>query len=361
MVMNSSFWKDKKVLVTGHTGFKGGWLSVWLLELGADVIGYALQPKTNPSFFESCNLDQRMKSIIGNICNKGQLTKAVEEYNPEIIFHLAAQPLVRYSYDEPVETFLTNVMGTVYLLEVLRKQSCVRSLVNITTDKVYENQEWVWGYREADALGGHDPYSTSKACAELVTIAYNKSFYSECSMPTSVATVRSGNVIGGGDWSKDRIIPDIIRALEEGKPAILRNPQSVRPWQHVLDPLAGYLTLAEKLYDNETDWTGAWNFGPKSDDIMSVELLCNAIIRYWGKGMWKSLTEANPHHETNYLKLDCSKSRQVLGWQPCLRLEEAIEMTVEWYKQASKMTDSDDICDITTEQIKRYEAKLRAK
>jgi CDP-glucose 4,6-dehydratase len=353
------FWRGKKVLVTGHTGFKGGWLAVWLNAMQASVVGYALKPQAHPSFFDQCALETRLTSILGDIRHLDELRDTFAGCAPDIVFHLAAQPLVRQSYRSPVETFETNVMGTVGLLEVIRCTPSVRAAVIITTDKCYENREWVWGYREQDRLGGQDPYSASKACAELVAAAYRQSYFSDRARAVALATVRAGNVIGGGDWAEDRVVPDAIRALMQRKPVLLRNPGSVRPWQHVLEPLAGYLMLAERLYADGASGEGAWNFGPSGEDAVPVVKLVDLIISEWGAGTWEAGESAGPH-EARTLRLDCSKSRQLLGWEPRLRLREAAALTAAWYRQASGLAPDADMYDFTVEQIRAYETVLEA-
>lgn len=358
-MIRASFWNKKRVLVTGHTGFKGGWLSAWLMELRAEPVGYALKPTTDPCFFDLCGLDRRFESIIGDVRDKDRLFSIVHHHQPEIIFHLAAQALVRQSYREPDVTFATNVMGTVHLLEAVRKNPCVRVVVNVTSDKCYENQERIRAYREDEPMGGHDPYSASKGCAELVTSAYRRSFF-DGTDAASIATARAGNVIGGGDWAEDRIVPDAIRSLHQGKPLVVRHPKSVRPWQHVLEPLQGYLILAERLYHEKRKWVGAWNFGPRDEDEITVASLADRIIRLWGNGGWQTATEQAPPHEAHCLKLDSSKARQMLGWRPNWTLEKALQMTVEWYRVALSAKPGQKAYTLTCEQIKEYTASLKA-
>jgi CDP-glucose 4,6-dehydratase len=332
--LNESFWRDRSVFVTGHTGFKGGWLTTWLLEMGARVTGYALVPDTCPSYFELCRLGRRTTSIIGNVLDRPAIERAITSCTPEVIFHLAAQPLVRRSYRDPVNTFAVNVMGTVNVLEAARKVRSARAIVVVTSDKCYENREWPWGYREGDALGGRDPYSASKGCAELVVAAYQRSFFDAPGGALASATARAGNVIGGGDWAEDRLVPDAIRALCRGESLILRNPLAIRPWQHVLEPVAAYLELAEHLYIEGKRWSGAWNFGPAEDSVVTTAELVDKVFAAWGAGSWIPDATAAPY-EARCLKLDCGKARQVLGWQPRLTLEEAIKLTVSWYRRAS--------------------------
>ena len=362
-----SFWNGKRVLVTGHTGFKGGWLTAWLLELGAEVTGFSLPPETGPNFFDASGLAERVPGTLGDIRDPAAVSRVLDEFEPEIVFHLAAQPLVRQSYQEPVETFATNVMGMVHLLEAVRHTPSIRAVVNITTDKCYENREWVWGYRESDPMGGHDPYSASKGCSELVTAAYRRSFLAEAGV--GVATARAGNVFGGGDWAKDRIIPDAVRAFTADMPLVVRNPASVRPWQHVLEPLCGYLILAERLFQGDRDAADAWNFGPLPGSEVPVGELANLLADFWGaSARWES---HNPRkddvvpHEANILRLDITKARSRLGWSPRLELTEAVDMTVTWYKRSVSDPEAGAMADLTRSQIWDYmqrsaEEELRA-
>lgn len=342
VVLNPSFWKDKRVFLTGHTGFKGTWLSLWLQSLGANLIGYSLAPPTNPSLFEVADVEKGMTSVIGDIRDLGKLRKVFAEHKPEIVIHMAAQPLVRYSYENPVDTYSTNVMGTVHLLEAVRNTSGVKAVVNITTDKCYENREWVWGYRENERMGGYDPYSNSKGCAELVSSAYRSSFFNASSHAqhgVALATVRAGNVIGGGDWARDRLIPDILAAFEQGKLVNIRNPHAIRPWQHVLEPLRGYLTLAERLYEHGPSYAEGWNFGPNDEDAKSVGWIVEQMAELWGEGArWQLDTGAHPH-EANYLKLDISQARGRLDWHPALRLSDALQLIIDWSKQRQAGAD----------------------
>jgi len=348
-----NFYKNKRVLVTGHTGFKGSWLSIWLLHLGAEVIGYALEPYSAKDNFVLTNLSEKITDIRGDIRNFEKFDSIVDQYNPEIIFHLAAQPIVRLSYEIPHETLETNVMGTVNVLEVFRKSKSARILIIITSDKCYENKEWIWGYRENDPVGGYDPYSASKGAAELISAAYIRSFFNPEYFKMHgkvIATVRAGNVIGGGDWAKDRIIPDCIRSLEENRPIEVRNPQSVRPWQYVLEPLNGYLLLASKMYEDPVKYSGAWNFGPDTDAIITVKEVVEKVIKYYGKGKWEDISDPNELHEAKLLNLDTSKARFLLGWKPILNVEEAVRMTVEWYKGYS----TKKIFNFNINQIKKF-------
>jgi CDP-glucose 4,6-dehydratase len=354
--MNPSFWSDKKVFVTGHTGFKGSWLSLWLQQLGAEVTGYALQPPTNPSLFEVAQVAQRMTSIIGDIRDGTMLTDAMQQATPDIVIHMAAQPLVRRSYVDPIETYSTNVMGTVHLLEAVRQTPTVRAVVNVTSDKCYENKEWVWGYRENEHMGGFDPYSSSKGCAELVTAAYRNSFFNAdkySQHQVALATARAGNVIGGGDWAEDRLIPDILRSIQAGKPVNIRNPHATRPWQHVLEPLSGYLSLTEKLYAQGTAFAEAFNFGPDEEDAKPVQWIVEQLTHQWcGKASWK-LDQAEHPHEANYLKLDCSKVQSRLNWRPRWDLEMALKSIVNWNKA---YIAEDDIRAATQSQISSFQS-----
>lgn len=333
--ISHDFWLDKTVLITGHTGFVGSWTSMCLLMLGAKLIGYSLPPPIKPSFFEAVGLSRKMVSIEADIRDFDYLLSVLREYKPEIIIHLAAQPLVRESYNDPVLTYSTNVLGTVNLLEAVRLTDSTKVALNVTTDKCYENKEWVWGYRENDRLGGHDPYSSSKACSELVTQAYRDSFFILKDLNThqvAVSTARAGNIIGGGDWANDRLIPDCIKALIENKKIIIRYPKAIRPWQHALEPIYGYLLLVEKLYKNRSEYSNSWNFGPDESDAKSVEWVVEYIANLWGDlASWGVDTNDNLH-ETTTLKLDCSKARSQLGWEPMWNIKTALERTVEWYK-----------------------------
>lgn len=327
------FWKGKKVFLTGHTGFKGCWLSLWLASMGVKVTGYALAPNTTPNLFDVLGIDSLIeKSLIADIRDLAGLQKAISETKPDVVIHMAAQPLVRYSYANPVETYATNVMGTVHVLESTRVIDTVRATVVVTTDKCYENKEWVWGYRENEPMGGYDPYSNSKGCAELVTSAYRQSYFSTPSSINNVASARAGNVIGGGDWSEDRLIPDAIKAFEANTPLMIRNPLATRPWQHVLEPLSGYLILAQALYEQGSAFASGWNFGPRDEDNRAVQEVVDLLISGWGKtAQWEKEGSEQPH-EANLLKLDCSKARMQLGWTPKWKLETAIQKIVEWQK-----------------------------
>lgn len=329
MVTNTLFWKNKKVFITGHTGFKGGWLTLWLQLMGANVLGYALAPTTKDSFFAACKIDASMTSLIADIRDFDHLEKVITQFQPEIIFHLAAQPLVLQSYEDPIETYSTNVLGVVHVLEAARRTSSVRAIVNVTTDKCYENKEWTWSYREIDTLGGHDPYSNSKACSELVTQAYRDSFFNNNDV--RLASARSGNVIGGGDWSKDRLVPDAIRAYIDKKELTLRYPMAIRPWQHVLEPVHGYLLLAEKIYLNSA-YAESWNFGPDEKDINTVKWVINYINSLLDHPIRVKYEKMLKSHEATLLKLDCAKAKNKLGWYPRWDIKRGIEETIRWYE-----------------------------
>ena len=327
-------FKNKTVLVTGHTGFKGSWLCIWLRELGANVIGYALEPYTEKDNFVVTGLKNKITHIIGDVRDYDKLKGIFDIYKPEFVFHLAAQPIVRLSYEQPKLTYDTNIGGTVNLFECCRTTNSVKVVVNITSDKCYENKEWIWGYRENDPMGGYDPYSSSKGCSELISSAYRKSFFNKNDI--ALSSVRAGNVIGGGDWQNDRIIPDCIKALKNNEPIIIRSPNATRPWQHVLEPLSGYLLLASKMYFDKHKYSGAWNFGPEHSSIISVEKLAKKIVQYWGKGKIKLNNKMSDEpHEANLLSLDISKVRNYLKWKPILSIDETIQMSVNWYKNAN--------------------------
>lgn len=343
-------------MLTGHTGFKGSWLSLWLQSVGAQVTGYALAPPTNPSLFEIADVAHGMTSIIGDIRDLPKLQEVFAEHQPEIVIHMAAQPLVRYSYLSPVETYSTNVMGTVHLLEAVRNTPGVKAVVNITSDKCYENREWVWGYRENEPMGGFDPYSNSKGCAELVSAAYRSSFFNTNNYAqhgVAIATVRAGNVIGGGDWAQDRLIPDILAAFEQGRKVDIRNPHAIRPWQHVMEPLRGYLTLAEQLFDHGPSFGEGWNFGPNDEDAKPVGWIVDQMAALWGAGaQWQTDPGTHPH-EAHYLKLDISKARSSLDWHPALRLEDALALIIDWTKQRQAGAN---MRQLTLGQLKAYQA-----
>ena len=353
--MTREFWRGKRVFVTGHTGFKGGWLSTWLSELGAIVSGYALKPATTPSYFDLCHLSERITSNVGDIQDARTLTGSMENARPEIVFHLAAQPLVRRSYREPAATFATNVIGTANLLDAARATPSIKAVIVITSDKCYENNELLRGYRESDALGGHDPYSASKACAELVCVAYRRSFFQTGERRLPIATTRAGNVIGGGDWSEDRIVPDAVRAFSSGAPLALRNPRAVRPWQHMLEPISGYLLLAERLYREGERFAGAWNFRPEDGDAVAVSTLADVMVRCWGaSASWRSSASNCQLYENTYLKLDCGKAHMLLNWRPRLRVTDAVRMAIEWYGEFYSKSGA-DMYQMSCAQIREYE------
>ncbi len=329
--VNPTFWRGKKVFITGHTGFKGSWLSLWLQDMGAVVKGYALDPNTNPNLFTQAKVAQNMDSEIGDITDLNHISESMKIFNPEVLIHMAAQPLVRLSYQEPVLTYTTNVMGTVNVLEAARKCTNLKAIVSVTTDKCYENKEWPWGYRENEPMGGHDPYSSSKGCVELVTAAYRKSFFND-ENSAFLASARAGNVIGGGDWSADRLIPDILKAFEKNEPVIVRNPLSTRPWQHVLEPLSGYLVLAQHLFEDGSDVAEGWNFGPKDEDCKPVSWVLDRMVTNWGNGASWRLDKNNNPHEARYLKLDCSKAAKRLNWYPKWNLEYTLESIINWHQ-----------------------------
>ena len=355
--MQNGFWEGKKVLITGHTGFKGAWLSLWLSDLGASVYGYALAPNTNPSLFEILNLSERISHCVGDIRDMVHLKKRINTVQPEIIIHMAAQPLVRFSYQYPVETYETNVMGTVNLLECVRHCDSVKIVVNVTTDKCYENKEWNWGYRENEPMGGYDPYSNSKGCSELVTAAFRNSYFNPNNYEKhgkSIASARAGNVIGGGDWSQDRLIPDIINSILNKKEIIIRNPNAIRPWQHVLEPLSGYMKLIQKMWDDPTKYASGWNFGPEDHEVRPVSYIANYLSKKLLLEKKWSVHESNDLHEATYLKLDISKARAKLGWKPRLTLDETLDSIVSWYQGYQNQKD---IYKETARQIKWFSSK----
>ena len=347
--VNSDFWKNKKVFLTGHTGFKGSWLALWLQSLGTEVKGYSLEPYTEPNLFSKANVSENMISEIEDIRDLEKITTSMVNFNPDVLIHMAAQPLVRLSYKEPLETYTTNVIGTVNVLEAARKCTNLKAIVSVTTDKCYENKEWAWGYRENEPMGGHDPYSSSKGCAELVTAAYRKSFFSKKNT-ANLASARAGNVIGGGDWSDDRLIPDILRAFENKEPVIIRNPLSTRPWQHVLEPLSGYLVLAEALYE-DTSYAEGWNFGPRDEDCRPVNWILDKLVEKWGDGASWELDKNNNPHEAGFLKLDISKAKNRLKWEPKWELNTTLDLIVEWQQNYLKGADMNTIC---LQEIKKY-------
>lgn len=354
LVMDKDFWQGKRVLLTGHTGFKGSWLALWLHALGAEVIGYALPPSTSPNLFTLANIENLITHIVGDVRDYQSLHATIKKYQPNIIFHLAAQSLVRYSYQEPVETYATNVMGTVNLLEAVRHTDGVKAVINITSDKCYENKEWYWGYRENDRLGGYDPYSNSKACAELVTEAYRNSFFKTTHniySQVKLASVRAGNVIGGGDWALDRLIPDIMRAYLNKQTLIIRNPEAIRPWQHVLEPLSGYLLLAENLYNSNLAFSEAWNFGPDQHDVKTVAWILKHMSHLLNNEInWQIETTEQPH-EARYLSLDCAKAKQNLGWHPRWYLARGLQETANWY---IAYKEQQNMYKYTRDQIERF-------
>ncbi len=352
----TGFWRDKRVFLTGHTGFKGAWLAVWLDSLGARVTGYALKPPTKPSIFELCRLDRRIKSNIGDVRDAAKLKKAMLAAKPEIVIHMAAQPLVRLSYKEPAETYETNVMGVVNLLEAARACKGIKAIVNVTTDKCYENREHNRAFREDEPMGGYDPYSSSKGCSELVTAAYRNSFFNPKDYKkhgVALASARAGNVIGGGDWAADRLIPDIIRAGLRGEKVRIRNPRAIRPWQHVLEPLSGYLRLAEKLYKHGPKYAGAWNFGPGAGDARDVEWIAKRMFAAWPEAPGYVIDKGPHPHEAHYLRLDSAKARRELGWQPRWHIGAAIDMIIHWTRAYQAKKDMREVC---LAQISEYGA-----
>ena len=349
VAIDAAFWHSRKVLVTGHTGFKGSWLTLWLQQLGAQVVGYALEPPTRPSLFETARVKESIVSVTGDVRDLDRLSAVVVEHRPEIVFHLAAQAIVREGYSDPVSTFSVNVLGTVHVLEALRRAGCARVIVNVTSDKCYENRERIRPYREDEPLGGFDPYSSSKACSELVTSAYRSSYLA--SSGTALASARAGNVIGGGDWAKDRLLPDLVRAFMQSEPAVIRYPEALRPWQHVLDPLCGYLLLAQALWHDSQNFAEAWNFGPDESDGHQVAWLVERAVAEWGAGAaWQRGATAHPH-EANLLRLDTSKARMRLNWRARWHVEKALYHTIAWYKAWAA---GDDMRAFSLRQIAEY-------
>jgi CDP-glucose 4,6-dehydratase len=360
-MLSKEFWSGRKVFVTGHTGFKGAWLCLWLHALGAKVSGYALEPPTQPNLFELAGVESSIASQIGDVRDLSALQCAVSDAAPEVVIHMAAQSLVRQSYSNPLETYSVNVMGTVNLLESIRLTSSVRAVVNVTTDKCYENREWYWGYRENEPLGGYDPYSSSKGCSELVTAAYRSSFFNPNDYArhgVAVASARAGNVIGGGDWAADRLVPDCLSALLRREKITIRSPLAIRPWQHVLEPLGGYLLLAQRLCDSGPRFATAWNFGPADADSRPVEWIVQRICDHWGRDAAYVVDDREHPHEANYLKLDCSKARAELGWRPRWDLETTISRIVEWTLAYQEGRDLREVC---LGQIADYEKVFRSK
>jgi CDP-glucose 4,6-dehydratase len=359
MSQQSTIWTGRRVFLTGHTGFKGGWLALWLAHLGAEVRGYSLDPCTSPNLFDAAQIGSRVEDLRGDIRDAKSLDAALTDFAPEVVFHLAAQPLVRLSYADPILTYETNVIGTARVLDAVRRTPSVRAVVSITTDKCYENKEWVWGYRETDPLGGYDPYSSSKACAEIVSAAFRQSYFPverHAEHKVGIATVRAGNVIGGGDWSLDRLIPDLVTGFLSGKPVPIRRPKAIRPWQHVLEPLHGYMTVAERLLSADAPrYATAYNFGPSDDDARPVEWIAETMTGIWGDGASWYLDTDPSVHEAGYLKLDASKAHADLGWTPRLRLGTALEWLVEWYRAHASGADMQAV---TLKQIAAYEALL---
>jgi CDP-glucose 4,6-dehydratase len=356
--MNPQFWAGKKVFLTGHTGFKGSWLSLWLQSLGAEVTGFALPCPNAPSLFELANVSEGMRSVTGDVRDLTDLTKALAASNSSIVFHMAAQSLVRESYAAPVNTYATNVMGTVNLLEAVRVCPSVKAVINVTTDKCYENKERYQGYAEDEPLGGFDPYSNSKACSELVTSAYRNSFFNTAHYAqhhVALASARAGNVIGGGDWAKSRLIPDILQALADRKSVAIRYPHSIRPWQHVLEPLNGYLALAERLFESGPQFSEAWNFGPNDEDAQPVSWIADKLCRMWGEGAQWHVENGEHPHEAGLLKLNTAKARSRLNWRPILNLDETLHLIIEWYQRYQQKESVQQIC---IDQISQYQARL---
>jgi CDP-glucose 4,6-dehydratase len=358
LVLNRNFWKGRKVLITGHTGFKGSWLSLWLSSLGADLSGYALRPPTEPSLFRQANVQECVSTMFADVRDFSQLKGVIADRKPEIILHLAAQSVVRAGYDDPIETYSSNVMGTVNLFEAVRQLEHHCAIVNVTSDKCYENREWVWGYRENEPFGGHDPYSNSKGCVELVTSAFRDSYFQPDAIErhgVALGSARAGNAIGGGDWTKDQLIPDLFRAFTEGKPCLIRNKTAIRPWQFVLEPLRGYLLLAEKLSENAPKFASGWNFGPGDSDAKPVGWIADAAARLWGGGASWVLDGTPCPKESHFLKLDASKAAAGLDWRPVLPLCDALEWITDWYRACHSGADLERF---TRDQIARYEALL---
>jgi len=356
--VNPRFWTAKRVLVTGHTGFKGSWLSLWLQSMGAELAGFALPPPTSPSLFVEARVEEGMAHILGDVRDLEKLQSAISSFKPEIIFHLAAQPLVRHSYVDPVETYSTNVMGTVNLLEAVRRCRGVRAVVNVTSDKCYVNKEWARGYVESDAMGGYDPYSSSKGCAELVSAAYTASFFNPAdyqSHGVAVASARAGNVIGGGDWAKDRLIPDVIKSFAAKMALTIRNPKAIRPWQHVLEPLRGYMRLAEELHEQGPGFAEAWNFGPTNGDTQTVEWIVQTMANLWHEPVSWSVDKSEQPHEAQLLKLDVSKAARRLNWHPAMNLDTALQHTIKWNQD---WRNGANMRHVTLGQIESYQISM---
>jgi CDP-glucose 4,6-dehydratase len=353
-MLQADFWKDKRVFVTGHTGFKGSWLCLWLRHLGAHVTGYALAPPSDPSLFELAAIDKRVQSIFGDVRDAPMLEQAITAARPDIVIHMAAQSLVRYSYEHPVETFATNLLGSVHVMDAVRRAPSVKAMVMVTSDKCYHNNEWVWGYRENERLGGHDPYSASKACAEIAVAAFQHSFFAD-ERSAAVASARAGNVIGGGDWALDRLVPDIMRSLLKNEPTLIRKPQATRPWQHVLEPLHGYLVLAQHLYEKGRQYSGGWNFGPSEDSEKTVGWIIAKLYSLWGVDFdWTLDSDPGPP-ESTFLKLDASKARAQLGWRPLLNLDTTLDWIVRWTRRYEA---GEDMAQVTVADIERFMALM---
>jgi CDP-glucose 4,6-dehydratase len=358
--IDKAFWQGRRVLITGHTGFKGSWLATWLRRLGADVTGYSLPPPTRPSMFESARVADGIRSVEGDVRDLSQFVDCIAKHAPEIVIHLAAQAWVKAGYADPVTTYTTNVTGTLHMLEAVRRTPSVRVVVAITSDKCYENREWLWGYRENDRMGGHDPYSSSKGCAELLISSWRDSFFPPDRISAhgvALASTRAGNVIGGGDWSADRLVPDIMRAIMAREPVQIRRPGAVRPWQFVLEPLRGYLNLAERLWTDGEEFAGAWNFGPDVEQIQPVRWIVERFSRQWGDTASWAVDEAPHPHEDHFLRLDCTKAKTLLKWRPAVDLDTTLDWIVEWYRAHM---DGEDLRTITERQIQRYEELLEA-
>lgn len=353
--VNPEFWRGRRVLLTGHTGFKGSWLSLWLQSMGAELHGLALDPPTVPALFKEARVAEGMHSIIGDIRYMDVVERAFQSCSPEIVIHMAAQPLVRHSYAAPVETYATNVMGTVHVLDAARRCASVRAIVNVTTDKCYENREWAWGYREDEPIGGHDPYSNSKGCAELVTSAYRRSFLA--GQGVAIASARAGNVIGGGDWAADRLLPDVLRAFSQQEPVCIRHPGAIRPWQHVIEPLSGYLVLAERLHEQGEAFAEGWNFGPRDEDARPVSWIVDRVAQLWGPDAQWQQDDGNHPHEAHYLKLDISKVRARIGWEPRWTLGTALELATHWHRA---WIDGENMRQLCLTQIASHQAVMSA-